>query len=364
MLEASIKECVQLFDAYPKIVRILQTLADVGLDYLTLGQAAPTLSGGEAQRVKLAAELARPDTGRTLYLLDEPTTGLHFEDIRKLLDVLHRLVDVGNTVVVIEHNLDVIKQADWILDLGPEAGMEGGHLVVAGTPEQVAEYAIKTKKSRGKRGESKKMRSYTGEYLDEVLKAGPVEDRSIYKAEVKIAESLKVIHDQLLEDAYHEAFGADQKRRAAGETNQQMPWTVLGKNWHLMEKMTEPGRRVYSRETVSELIDLLTEIVGASNVDYTSYDRVKFQSDGQLIAELYTRENRWLRLMIHRPSADFDWTLLETAGLHCFRKGATYKHPMNICVVQLEPNHRSLIADTMHYHLDKASRETEAGRRT
>ena len=137
VLDMSCGEAVKLFENIPKIRRILQTLCDVGLDYLTLGQPAPTLSGGEAQRVKLAAELSRPDTGRTLYLLDEPTTGLHFDDLAKLLDVLNRLVDLGNTVVVIEHNLDVIKTADWVIDLGPEAGDEGGYVVAAGTPEDV-----------------------------------------------------------------------------------------------------------------------------------------------------------------------------------------------------------------------------------
>ena len=115
----------------------MKTLDDVGLGYIPLGQAAPTLSGGEAQRVKLAAELARPDTGKTLYILDEPTTGLHFDDVRKLLDVIHRLADLGNTVVVIEHNLEVIKTADWVIDLGPEAGPAGGDLVAEGTPEQI-----------------------------------------------------------------------------------------------------------------------------------------------------------------------------------------------------------------------------------
>ena len=126
VLEMSCGKALKLFENIPKIRRILQTLCDVGLDYLRLGQPAHTLSGGEAQRVKLAAELARPDTGRTLYLLDEPTTGLHFEDLAKLLEVLHRLVDLGNTVVVIEHNLDVIKTADWMIDIGPEAGDAGG----------------------------------------------------------------------------------------------------------------------------------------------------------------------------------------------------------------------------------------------
>ena len=134
-------EAVKLFENIPKIRRILQTLCDVGLDYLTLGQAAPTLSGGEAQRVKLAAELSRPDTGRTLYLLDEPTTGLHFDDLAKLLDVLNRLVDLGNTVVVIEHNLDVIKTADWVIDIGPEAGDGGGYVVASGTPEDIVAHA-------------------------------------------------------------------------------------------------------------------------------------------------------------------------------------------------------------------------------
>ena len=141
VLDMPCSEAVQLFQSIPKIRHILQTLCDVGLDYLTLGQPAPTLSGGEAQRVKLAAELSRPDTGNTLYLLDEPTTGLHFDDLAKLLDVLNRLVELGNTVVVIEHNLDVIKTADWVIDMGPEAGDEGGYVVAAGTPEDVAAHA-------------------------------------------------------------------------------------------------------------------------------------------------------------------------------------------------------------------------------
>src|SRR5213595_3398391 len=139
VLEMSVEEALQFFAKIPKIRRRLQTLHDVGLDYVKLGQPATTLSGGEAQRVKLAKELSKIATGRTLYILDEPTTGLHFADIEKLLDVLQRLVDSGNTVLVIEHNLDVIKQADWIIDLGPEGGEAGGEIVATGTPEDVAE---------------------------------------------------------------------------------------------------------------------------------------------------------------------------------------------------------------------------------
>ena len=133
-----IEEAAEFFAAVPTIARHMTTLNDVGLGYVRLGQPAPTLSGGEAQRVKLASELQKRSTGRTIYVLDEPTTGLHFEDIRKLLIVLQGLVDKGNTVIVIEHNLDVIKSADWIIDLGPEGGRGGGRVIAEGTPEQVA----------------------------------------------------------------------------------------------------------------------------------------------------------------------------------------------------------------------------------
>ncbi|MBA3433656.1 MAG: excinuclease ABC subunit UvrA, partial [Actinobacteria bacterium] len=139
VLEMSVEEALEFFAKIPKIRRRLQTLHDVGLDYVKLGQPATTLSGGEAQRVKLAAELSKVATGKTLYMLDEPTTGLHFADIEKLLEVLQRLVDSGNTVLVIEHNLDVIKQADWIVDLGPEGGEAGGEVIAVGTPEEIAE---------------------------------------------------------------------------------------------------------------------------------------------------------------------------------------------------------------------------------
>jgi excinuclease ABC subunit A len=156
VLEMTVEEARNFFDAIPMAAKKLQTLLDVGLSYISLGQSATTLSGGEAQRIKLAKELSRRDTGRVLYILDEPTTGLHFYDIEQLLRVLHRLRDHGNTIVVIEHNLDVIKTADWIVDLGPEGGEKGGQIIAVGTPEVIAKQA----------------RSHTGAFLKKVLKVG------------------------------------------------------------------------------------------------------------------------------------------------------------------------------------------------
>ena len=153
VLEMDVQTALEFFDKLPRIRRILQTLHDVGLDYIALGQSSTTLSGGEAQRIKLAKELARVATGRTIYILDEPTTGLHFADTQRLLTVLHRLVDAGNTVLVIEHNLDVVKTADWVIDMGPEGGAGGGQLIACGTPEEVAH-------APG---------SYTGEFLRSML---------------------------------------------------------------------------------------------------------------------------------------------------------------------------------------------------
>jgi len=154
VLEMTIEEAHEFFSAVPMLARKLETLVDVGLSYIRLGQSATTLSGGEAQRVKLSRELSKRDTGQTLYILDEPTTGLHFQDIAQLLEVLHRLRDQGNTIVVIEHNLDVVKTADWVIDLGPEGGSGGGEIIATGTPEQVA----KVKKS------------HTGRFLGPLLK--------------------------------------------------------------------------------------------------------------------------------------------------------------------------------------------------
>src|SRR5437660_5397238 len=154
ILSMTVEEALEFFINIPAIKRKLQTIADVGLGYIKLGQAATTLSGGEAQRVKIAAELSKRDTGKTIYILDEPTTGLHFADVQKLLDVLNRLVNLGNTVIIIEHNMDVIKNSDWIIDLGPEGGDKGGRVVASGTPEQL----------------SQNPNSYTGQYLNRILR--------------------------------------------------------------------------------------------------------------------------------------------------------------------------------------------------
>jgi excinuclease ABC subunit A len=153
VLQMTVEQAYEFFNAVPVLERKLQTLLDVGLGYVQLGQSATTLSGGEAQRVKLSLELSKRDTGRTLYILDEPTTGLHFKDIDLLLHVLHRLRDHGNTVVVIEHNLDVVKTADWIVDLGPEGGDGGGRIIAQGTPEDIAAAPA----------------SFTGQYLRHAL---------------------------------------------------------------------------------------------------------------------------------------------------------------------------------------------------
>jgi excinuclease ABC subunit A len=155
VLDMRVDDALKFFSNFPKIVRLLKTLSDVGLGYMQLGQPSTTLSGGEAQRIKLSAELGKVSTGNTMYILDEPTTGLHFADIHNLLNVLQRLCDLGNTVVVIEHNLDVIKIADYIIDLGPEGGQAGGQIIAAGRPEEIINIEA----------------SYTGRYLKKYLTA-------------------------------------------------------------------------------------------------------------------------------------------------------------------------------------------------
>ena len=227
VLEMSVAEALELFENVPRIRRILQTLADVGLDYVQLGQPAPTLSGGEAQRVKLSAELAKPDTGNTLYLLDEPTTGLHFDDVRKLLGVLHRLTDLGNTVVVVEHNLDVLKSADWLVDLGPEAGDGGGEIVALGPPEAIAAVAG----------------SHTGAALRPLLEEDPREARKRYDPKEHARQQLE--DEQVgLGDV-----GKDTK----------MPWQVDGRHWHLEQRSSRNAKETRWQPAALEFVEQLVQ---------------------------------------------------------------------------------------------------------
>jgi excinuclease ABC subunit A len=229
VLDMPIGKSLELFDNIPRIRGTLATLCAVGLDYLTLGQSAPTLSGGEAQRVKLAAELARPQTGRTLYILDEPTTGLHFDDIDKLLKVLNSLVEKGNTVVVIEHNLDVIKTADWLIDLGPEAGDGGGWIVAEGTPEDVV-----------KGQESGARKSHTALALATVLASGTRSERSFFDAD---AVRKKKAGDVTLGE-----LGRDAK----------MPWQIDGRKWHLVDRIAHNSKPCrWEGAALEQVIDFL-----------------------------------------------------------------------------------------------------------
>jgi len=249
VLKMSSGEAVELFKNIPKIRRILQTLCDVGLDYVTLGQSAPTLSGGEAQRVKLSAELARPDTGRTLYLLDEPTTGLHFDDLIKLLGVIQRLVDIGNSVVLIEHNLDIIKAADWVIDLGPEAGHGGGRIVCQGTPEMIVDYAMKAAASAGRKNGPP--RSWTGEALAAVLEEGPYEVRKEFKE--KATRYRKGEMD--IEDV-----GANTK----------MPWEADGRRWHTEDRVGRKGEPVkWDGKILSEITDRIQAHEGFGETNWS-----------------------------------------------------------------------------------------------
>ncbi|GBD36546.1 UvrABC system protein A [bacterium HR36] len=244
VLNMRVSQALEVFSAFPRIQRRLQTLADVGLDYVTLGQPAPTLSGGEAQRVKLAAELARPNTGRTLYILDEPTTGLHFDDIRKLLEVLHRLVDMGNTVIVIEHNLDVIKTADWVIDLGPEAGADGGYVVACGRPEDIAEgRPPDVPPPRLPSGEilpwpDGRFRSHTQRFLAETLAASPRADDTPSSATQKSAVFSAVVTQAKGPSA--------EPQPARGDTEAlpevPMPWQTDGVRWHTEQRLSWQGK--------------------------------------------------------------------------------------------------------------------------
>ena len=294
VLTMTIDSALDLFAGEPRIRKILQTLHDVGLGYVPLGQPAPTLSGGEAQRVKLAAELARPDTGRTLYILDEPTTGLHLDDTRKLLDVVHRLADLGNTVVIIEHNLEVIKTADWLIDVGPEAGGEGGRIVAAGPPELIAR----------KRG------SLTGAILKPVLAAGPVAERPRFDPKAaarKLAEQAKAAAIDL---------GAAVKN----------PWEINGRRWHTHDRVSRTGKPIrWAGSILDQVVDRIEEIGGFAPAEWSDRAVVKVRGNtGALPPFLQAQTgNEWiltLRFLVKR--GDFKpQALAEQLDLKPFYEG-------------------------------------------
>ncbi|MGN6133004.1 MAG: hypothetical protein ACTHOU_00835, partial [Aureliella sp.] len=360
MLEMQIGKALEVLSNIPKIRRVLQTLVDVGLDYVSLGQPATTLSGGEAQRVKLAAELARPDTGNTLYLLDEPTTGLHFGDVAKLLTVLHRLVDLGNTVIVIEHNLDVIKSADWVIDMGPEAGAGGGQIVVAGTPEQVVEHArleraasaavadrdleiaddsvavaasrqagdvLVVRKAKPKRkvravskvgrglavdsaragdaalndsahNDRRRLRSYTGEALAESLAAGPYAIREAFDP--------VAYHAEMIGDVDLEKIGRDTL----------LPWQSDGRRWHTVDIVDRKGNPVrWDRASLVRVIEAIEKRGGFSEVNWNNRSIVEVtspvKSKGWFLHAI-TGETWLLKLKFRVPRRSFTKQQLES----------------------------------------------------
>ncbi len=237
VLEMSVGEALELFGNIPKIRTVLSTLSAIGLDYITLGQPAPTLSGGEAQRVKLASELARPDNGRTLYILDEPTTGLHFDDIDKLLKVLNSLVESGNTVVVIEHNPDVIKTADWMIDLGPEAGVEGGSIVACGTPEDVV--------ARHAESANGQPPSHTARILAPVLSQGQRGSRAVF--------DVATVSQKQKGDLNLAQVGRESK----------LPWEKDGRRWHTVDRVGHNGSPCrWDGDALNFVIDQIAAVPG------------------------------------------------------------------------------------------------------
>ena len=327
VLEMSCSEALELFSRHTKIASILQTLCDVGLDYVNLGQSAPTLSGGEAQRVKLAAELSRPGTGSTLYLLDEPTTGLHFDDIQKLLNVLQRLVDLGNSVVLIEHNLDVIKSADWIIDMGPEAGAEGGTIVFTGTPEELA---ATTPKARGK----KKLVSHTAPYLANALQLKPTRREASKKtpaAKTKAAElaspapatkdvprtssktkgtvekqnspprrTSKSKHNQVTKTG-DSAF----TDKPSDQTSTQLePWKLIGIKWHLLPKGFPEGKEpVWEFDLLQNLLGELKKTSGCETVICTGVDTLQIPASEVGTPSPKNLSHPWITIHTKDPDA-------------------------------------------------------------
>ncbi|MDM4016020.1 excinuclease ABC subunit UvrA [Roseiconus lacunae] len=315
VLEMPCGEAVELFASEPRIVRVLQTLCDVGLDYVTLGQSAPTLSGGEAQRVKLAAELARPGTGRTLYLLDEPTTGLHFDDIAKLLDVMQRLVDRGNTCVVIEHNLDVIKCADWVVDMGPGAGVSGGQIVFEGTPEQLAATA---------KGKKRANVSVTAPFLADALEAAK-HAAPVSPNEPSMATSSDAAPDLSIEKEPPIDTAASPQSEASGQASEPVSsrgksndvWQVLGRKWHSMPKGFENNRKPeWPLKLPDRLFDQIEKIAGPDRLKMAASNRVDVVDDnGQVCLSIRTRDLDAVRIISRQSIANLETDELVAAKI-------------------------------------------------
>ncbi|MDR2168984.1 MAG: ATP-binding cassette domain-containing protein [Planctomycetaceae bacterium] len=289
VLELTCADALKLFSNIPKIQKTLKLLCDVGLDYLALGQSAPTLSGGESQRIKLTAELTRPDTGRTLYLLDEPTTGLHFDDMNKLLHVIHRLVDLGNTVIIIEHNLDIIKNADWIVDLGPEAGDNGGYLLFEGTPEELV---------------NSKIKSYTAEALKPALKNGLYKERKKFNP-----ENINETNENYTE------YQND-------ELNDKMPWEQNGLKWHTENHLARNGNATKWDGKI--LLEIINQIEKSKQFTQPIWNH-------KSIVEIYP-ERKSLGWFLHATTSD-EWLLkvkFRTAG-------GTFKRNSLIAALALKP---------------------------
>jgi excinuclease ABC subunit A len=319
VLDMSIGDAAELFQNIPRIRTYLATLCAIGLDYLTLGQPAPTLSGGEAQRVKLAAELARPDTGKTLYILDEPTTGLHFDDIAKLLKVLNSLVDKGNTVVVIEHNLDVIKTADWIIDVGPEAGHEGGHIVAQGTPEDIVahhEFVASRERQRPEevgrsdnrtvgQSDSPKVRrserptvtpslnlpSHTGRMLAPVLAHGKRAERDVFDA--------KAVAKKQKGDVDLAQVGRGAK----------MPWQIDGRKWHLSDRLAHNGKPCrWDGAALASVVDRIEARDGFAPANWNDRSTVEIKGEtkaGTWFFHSHTGDEWILKLIFRVPKNTF-----------------------------------------------------------
>ena len=281
VLSMPIAEAASLFENIPRVRRMLQTLEDVGLGYLRFGQPAPTLSGGEAQRVRLAAELGRPSTGKTLYILDEPTTGLHFDDLKKLLTVLHRLVDLGNTVICIEHNLDVIKTADWVIDLGPEAGDAGGYVVAAGPPEAVA--AAKE--------------SHTGASLKPILAQGPLAPREVYDPGRNAEREFTPQPAIDLGEQVH------------------MPWEIDGRKWHTDDHRDAKGEQVqWDTKVLLWLSETSESVGGLAPTDWNHRTRVEIKAENTSLwfCHILTGFRDLLEVAIRVPHGTFSEQKLST----------------------------------------------------